>query len=249
LDGQALLEVQHASVAFGAVRAVEDVSIRLARGERHALLGTNGAGKTTLFNAITGEIALSRGRILYRGQDITRCNTPRRARMGISRTFQTSLTFSDRTVRENLLVAVNGSTGPRFGLGPWRRLEPQMRVVEETAARFSLAHLLERQVAALSYGEQREVEIAMALAARSDLLLLDEPAAGLAPHARQHLLRLLGELPRSVTMLFVEHDMDVALSLADRVSVMCDGAVVASGTPGEIRNNPLVRDIYLGITA
>jgi branched-chain amino acid transport system ATP-binding protein len=246
LEGTALLEVHGASVAFGAVRAVQDVSLSLRRGERHALLGTNGAGKTTLFNAITGEIPVSKGRILFNGRDVTRAKAHARARLGISRTFQTSLTFSDRTVRENLFTAVSGARGPRFGLRPWRGLHTHLRAVDQAAARFGLGPVLERTVATLSYGEQREVEIAMALCAGADLLLLDEPAAGLAPHARQHLVRVLRELPRDVTMLFVEHDMDVALSLADTVTVMKDGAVVAGGTPDEIRASRVVREMYLG---
>lgn len=241
-----LLEVLEASVAFGAVRAVQDVSLSLRQGERHALLGTNGAGKTTLFNAITGEIPLSNGRILFRGRDVTSMATHARARLGISRTFQTSLTFWDRTVGENLLIAVSGAGGPRFGLRAWRGLQGHLRAVDQAADRFGLRPVLERTVATLSYGEQREVEIAMALCAGADLLLLDEPAAGLAPHARQHLVRVLREVSRDVTMLFVEHDMDVALSLADTVTVMKDGVVVAAGTPEQIRTSPRVREMYLG---
>jgi branched-chain amino acid transport system ATP-binding protein len=244
-----ILAVQGASVVFGALRAVDDVSIRLAPGERHGLLGTNGAGKTTLFNAITGEVRLSSGAISFRGRDISALSTHARARLGVARTFQSSLTFGDLSVRENLMVAVAGSRGPRFGLRPWRGLTTHLDAVLEAAQRFGLEPVLDREVATLSYGQQREVEVAMAFVSNAELLLLDEPAAGLAPHARQRLISVLRALPRSVTILFVEHDMDVALSLADRVSVMRDGVVVSSGTPEQIRRDPLVREIYLGRAA
>jgi branched-chain amino acid transport system ATP-binding protein len=241
-----LLSVQDASVMFGAVRAVERVSLALAAGERHGLLGTNGAGKTTLFNAITGEVSLAAGTISFRGKDISKLRTHRRARLGIARTFQTSLTFADRTVEENLLVAVLGSRGPRLGLRPRRGYAEHVEAVRSCAERFALGDVLGEPVGTLSYGRQREVEIAMAFAFDAELLLLDEPAAGMSPQARRQLVDLLRDLPRSVTILFVEHDMDVALSLADRVSVMRDGSVVATGTPDEIRRNTLVREIYLG---
>lgn len=241
-----ILSVRNASVAFGAVHAVNNVSLELAPGERYGLIGTNGAGKTTLFNAITGEVSLTTGAIAFRGQDISRVPTYARARHGIARTFQTSLTFSDRTVRENLLVAVTGCRGPHFGLRRWWRHRAHLQTVEACAARFALDGVLDQPVATLSYGDQREVEIAMAFASNAALLLLDEPAAGMSPQSRRRLLGVLRELPRTVTMLFVEHDMDVALSLADRISVMRDGVIVASGTPEQIRANTLVREIYLG---
>jgi branched-chain amino acid transport system ATP-binding protein len=242
----AVLTIANAAVVFGALRAVDGVSLMLTEGERHGLIGTNGAGKTTLFNAITGEVPLAAGSVAYRGRDISRLRPHVRARLGIGRTFQTSLTFLDRTVRENLLVAVTGSRGPRFGLRLRRAHREHLAAADAVAQRFVLADVLDARVDTLSYGRQREVEIAMALASAADLLLLDEPAAGLSPQSRQHLLGVLRALPRTVTMLFVEHDMDVALSLADRLSVMRDGTIAASGTPAEIRANALVREIYLG---
>ena len=241
-----ILTVQDVSISFGAVRAVNGVSLALAPGERHALLGTNGAGKTTLFNAISGEVPLTAGGIAFKGSDISRLRPHQRARLGIGRTFQTSLTFADRSVEDNLRVAVMGSRGPRFSVRPWRHHREQVEAARACAARFRLDEVLAQPVATLSYGQQRELEIAMALAGEPELLLMDEPAAGMSPQGRGRLVEILRGLPRRITMLFVEHDMDVALSLADRITVMRDGAVVASGTPSDIRANPLVREIYLG---
>lgn len=243
-----ILTVKDVSISFGAVRAVHRVSLALEPGERHALLGTNGAGKTTLFNAISGEVSLSSGSIAFKGRDVSRLRTFQRARLGIGRTFQTSLTFGDRSVEDNLRVAVMGRRGPRFGIRPWRRYAAQVESARSYAARFRLDEVLDQAVGTLSYGQQRELEIAMALAGEPELLLMDEPAAGMSPQGRGRLVEILRGLPRSITMLFVEHDMDVALSLADRITVMRDGAVVASGTPSDIRANPLVREIYLGGT-
>lgn len=241
-----ILAIREASISFGAVRAVNGVSLALAPGERHALLGTNGAGKTTLFNAISGEVPLTSGGIAFKGSDISRLRPHQRARLGIGRTFQTSLTFADRSVEDNLRVAVMGSRGPRFGLRPWGAYRPQVEAARVSAARFGLDEVLAQPVGTLSYGQQRELEIAMALAGEPELLLMDEPAAGMSPQGRGRLVEVLRGLPRSITMLFVEHDMDVALSLADRITVMRDGAVVAVGTPSDIRANPLVRELYLG---
>ncbi|QCN99389.1 ABC transporter ATP-binding protein (plasmid) [Azospirillum argentinense] len=241
-----ILTVQDVSISFGAVRAVNGVSLALAPGERHALLGTNGAGKTTLFNAISGEVPLTAGGIAFKTRDISRLRPHQRARLGIGRTFQTSLTFADRSVEDNLRVAVMGSRGPRFSVRPWRHHRKQVEAARACAARFRLDEVMDQPVGTLSYGQQRELEIAMALAGEPELLLMDEPAAGMSPQGRGRLVEILRGLPRRITMLFVEHDMDVALSLADRITVMRDGAVVASGTPSDIRANPLVREIYLG---
>jgi branched-chain amino acid transport system ATP-binding protein len=243
---QALLGIDAVAVQFGALRAVDDVSLNLGLGERHALLGTNGAGKTTLFNAISGTARISRGRITYKGRDISGMPVYRRARLGIGRTFQMSLSFADRTVAENIRVALSARLGPRFGLKPWPRYRRISEITAGCLAAFQLEAVAGETVGSLSYGQQREVEIAMALASEPELLLLDEPAAGLAPQARRQLVQRLQALPRHVTLLFVEHDMDVALTLADRVTVMRDGRIVATGTPDAIRRNPDVRDMYLG---
>lgn len=241
-----LLDIDGIEVQFGAVRPVDDVSLSLDLGERHALLGTNGAGKTTLFNAISGSVHVSRGHVTFKGRDISGLSVHQRARLGIGRTFQTSLNFADRTVLENLRVSASAKFGPRFGLLTWRKQRALSGMVSKYLASFQLEAVANEPVGLLSYGQQREVEIAMALATEPELLLLDEPAAGLSPVARGELVQRLKALPRNVTLLFVEHDMDVALTLADRVTVMRDGKIVATGTPDEIRNNTIVRDMYLG---
>jgi branched-chain amino acid transport system ATP-binding protein len=241
-----LLEIDAVDVQYGSVRVVDGVSLRLALGERHALLGTNGAGKSTLFNAITGTVRPCSGRIAYKGRDLTGISVHGRARLGMGRTFQTSLSFADRSVAENLRVAMAGRCGPRLGLRFWRHYTGLAERTARCMADFELEAIAQELVGTLSYGQQREVEIAMALAGGPELLLLDEPAAGLSPQARGGLVRRLQALPRSVTLLFVEHDMDVALSLADRVTVMRDGRVVATGSPADIRRDPVVREMYLG---
>lgn len=244
--GDTILALQNVCIRYGTIRVVKDVSLSLRTGERHALLGTNGAGKTTLFNVISGEVPLATGRISFQGQDISGIKAFRRARLGIARTFQTSLSFGDRCVRENVRVAVLANQSPMFSLRPWpwpRHLENR---VTAALQEFDLVTVAERPVNELSYGQQREIELCMALVGRPDLLLLDEPAAGMSPEGRKELTRRLEALPRSISMLFVEHDMDVALRLADRVTVMRDGEIVATGTPEEIRCNAVVKEIYLG---
>ncbi|MEJ1127656.1 ABC transporter ATP-binding protein [Variovorax sp. CCNWLW225] len=245
-DKAALLEIDKVCVQFGAVRAVSDVSLRIPAGGRHALLGTNGAGKSTLFNAICGTVPVSAGDVRFQGIRLAHLAVHARARLGIGRTFQTSLCFGDRSVADNLRVALAGRAGPRFGLNAWPTYGAIGERLENVLERFALKPVSELPVGSLSYGQQREVEIAMALAAEPTLLLLDEPAAGMSPSGRVELLGRLRALPRSVTLLFVEHDMDVALALADEVTVMRDGQVVASGTPEQIRSNELVREMYLG---
>lgn len=241
-----ILEVSCACIQYGSIRVVNDVSLSLHKGERHALLGTNGAGKTSLFNGISGEVPLSAGRISFQGREIGGLKAYQRARLGIGRTFQTSLSFGDRSVRENMRVSLWGTWRSHFAWKAWSRIPDVERRVNEALLEYALAGIAEQAVNELSYGQQREVELCMALIGKPDLLLLDEPAAGMSPQGRKELVRRLETLPRSVSMLFVEHDMDVALRLADRVTVMRDGTIVATGTPDEICANPVVKEIYLG---
>lgn len=243
---QSILEVSGVSIQYGVIRVVNGVSLALQAGERHALLGTNGAGKTTLFNAISGEVPLAAGSIAYRGKDVSRLKSYQRARLGIGRTFQTSLSFGDRSVRENMRVSLLGARGADFGIRLWSRMPDMERQVQQSLEEFDLLPVAEQPVNELSYGQQREVELCMTLIGKPDLLLLDEPAAGMSPQGRKELVSRLERLPREITILFVEHDMDVALRLADRVTVMRDGVIVACGTPDEIRVNPVVKEIYLG---
>lgn len=243
---QSILEVSDVCIQYGTIRVVDGVSLALQAGERHALLGTNGAGKTTLFNAISGAVPLAAGSICYRGREVSRLRSYQRARLGIGRTFQTSLSFGDRSVRENMRVALLGARGAGFGIRLWSHMPEMEQQVQQALAEFDLLPVAEQPVNELSYGQQREIELCIALIGKPDLLLLDEPAAGMSPQGRKELVSRLERLPREITILFVEHDMDVALRLADRVTVMRDGVIVASGTPDEIRINPVVKEIYLG---
>ncbi len=240
------LAIEGVGRRFGALHAVRDVPIKVAAGERRAILGANGAGKTTLFNLVAGDIPPSQGRILMFGRDVTGLRVEKRVRNGLRRTYQTSLMFAGLTVRQSLFLAVRGVTGGRMSaLRPARRLA-EMAAGERLAERLHLAHVLDTPCGALSHGERRQLELAMALAGEPRLLLLDEPAAGLSPREREMLLKLLLDLPRAVTLVMIEHDMDIALRAVDQVSVMHNGRLVAEGTPREIENDRTVHDIYMG---
>ena len=231
---------------FGALAAVRDVSFDVAPGERRAVLGPNGAGKTTLFNTICGDFPPTAGRIEFFGTDITALRPYQRTRLGIGRTYQTSLLFNGLTVLDNLFVAVRGLKPNRFSFLRPGRGDASMAKARELAERMRLSHLLQSEVVNLSHGQRRQLEVGMALAGDPRLLMLDEPAAGLSPGDRPELLRLLRELPRSLTLILIEHDMDIALPAADIVTVMKDGEVVVEATPDLIESNPVVQAIYLG---
>jgi branched-chain amino acid transport system ATP-binding protein len=231
---------------FGGVQAVRDVDLDVPHGERRAILGPNGAGKTTLFNVIAGEFPPTGGVVEFRGADVTRLPSRRRARLGLARTFQTSRLFHGLTVEDNLFLALTGVGGGRlrpFHVPSDRERRERCRAA---AAHVGLDDRLGVLVGGLSHGEQRQLEIAMALAPGPALLMLDEPAAGLARAERRLLTQLLLELPRDVTLLLIEHDMDVALRVAERVTMMHEGHVIVEGTPAEIRANELVHELYLG---
>lgn len=231
---------------FGALAAVRDVTLDIAHGERRAILGPNGAGKTTLFNLICGDFLPTSGTIELFGEDITHLPAHQRARRGIGRTYQTSLLFAGLTVLENLYIAVRGAKAGRFSLLVPRPSDPDRAKARALAERIRLAHVADRPVADLSHGQRRQLEVGMALACDPRLLMLDEPAAGLSAAERPELNRLLKELPRDLTLILIEHDMDVALPNADLVTVMKDGAVVVENTPDRIQDDPLVYEIYLG---
>ena len=196
---------------FGALQAVAGVSMTVATGERRAILGPNGAGKTTLFNLICGEFPPSTGRVWLRGADITRLKAYQRARAGIGRTYQNSLLFDGLTVLDNLHLAVRATRRWRFSILRPRRGDQHVAAARRAAERVRLDHVLGRPVASLSHGQRRQLELGMALASEPRLLMLDEPAAGLSPGDPPELLRLLQELPRSLTLILIEHDMDIAL--------------------------------------
>ena len=229
---------------FGALAAVGNVTLSVAPGERRAVLGPNGAGKTTLFNLICGDFPPTSGRVELFGQDITALPPHHRARNGVGRTYQTSLLFNGLSVEDNLVIAVRGAKAGRFS---WALPAAGDRAkARQLAERVRLSHLLGTEVASLSHGQRRQLEVGMALACDPRLLMLDEPAAGLSPLERPELLKLMKDLPRSITLVVIEHDMDIALPVADIVTVMKDGEVVVEGAPDTIENDPTVQAIYLG---
>jgi branched-chain amino acid transport system ATP-binding protein len=231
---------------FGALQAVKDVTFDVMPGERRVVLGPNGAGKTTLFNVICGDFPPTAGSIVFFGTDITRLKPHQRTRLGIGRTYQTSLLFNGLSVLENLFVAVRGLQPNRFSFRRPRRDDAAVVAARALADRMRLSHCEEVEVVNLSHGQRRQLEVGMALAGNPKLLMLDEPAAGLSPGDRPELVNLLKELPRDLTLILIEHDMDVALPIADIVTVMKDGAVMVEATPDKIESDPQVQAIYLG---
>jgi branched-chain amino acid transport system ATP-binding protein len=239
------LLLEDVSRRFGALAAVRPMTFSVPAGERRALLGANGAGKTTLFNVIAGDLRPSTGSVRMFGRDVTRLPTHRRIRLGMRRTYQTSLLFAGLTVRQCLFLAARGVGRGRFALGS-AEASPDMREADRIAERIGLSAMRRVKAGELSHGEARQLELGMATAGQPRLLLLDEPAAGLSAVERHCVLALLRDLPRSLTLVMIEHDMEMALQAADRVSVMHNGSLIAEGTPGEIAADPHVHDIYMG---
>jgi len=231
---------------FGALRAVDAVSLSVAAGEKYAILGSNGGGKTTLFNAITGDFPPTEGRIEFFGEDITTLPPHERIRKGLRRTYQSSLLFRDLSVRDNVFLAVRGVASGRFGFSRPRARHPSQRATADLLERTRLVHLAETRVADLAHGQQRQLEIAMALAGAPRLILFDEPAAGLSPAERRELVALLRSLPAHMSFVLIEHDLDIALRVVERVTVMHNGRVLRTGTPSEIENDAQVQAIYMG---
>jgi branched-chain amino acid transport system ATP-binding protein len=243
----AILTFRDVLVAFGALRAVDGITLTVPRGERRAIIGPNGAGKTTLFNAATGILRPTGGRIVFDGADITKLPPYRRARLGISRTFQITNLFPTLAVIDNLALAVRGLTRRKFSLfGAPALLSDEARRVEHALRAVRLTERAGALVKELSYGEQRQLEIALALVAAPSMLLLDEPAAGLSPSERAMVGDIIRALPRELTILLIEHDMDLALGLVDRVTCMHEGRIIAEEEPDTIRRNALVQEVYLG---
>jgi len=242
----AALETAGLSKTFGGVIATNGLSLRLAEGARHALIGPNGAGKTTFVNLLTGVLAPTAGRIFLYGEEITGMSPWRRVRRGLARTFQVTQLFADMTPRETIGLAV----AERLGVGgdPWRSAGRRDIAVEVAAivSRFGLADVAGEPASKLPYGKRRLLEIGIAFACRPRVLLLDEPAAGVPEAERQQLLATLAALPRDVTVLLIEHDMDLVFSFADRISVLVNGGLCAEGSADEIASDPRVRAVYLG---
>jgi branched-chain amino acid transport system ATP-binding protein len=233
--------------AFGGLRVTSAVSLSVEPGERRLIIGPNGAGKTTLFNLITGELRADSGRILLFGRDLTNVATRRRAHLGLARTYQIITLFPGETLARNVTLSLLGLSHLRWN--PIIRLDGQRHLLErarETLARVGLDHLADRPVAQTSYGERRRVEIAMALAQNPRVLLLDEPFAGLSVEERRDVLSLIDSIPRDVTVVMIEHDMDVALEFAERITLMHFGQVIVEGTRAEVVQHPRTREIYLG---
>ena len=229
------------------MRAVDAVSLAVRPGERRALIGPNGAGKTTLFNLIAGTIPLSTGSIHVFGRDVTATAPHQRAALGVARTFQINNLFPALTVLENCLLAVQALTPTKFSM--LRPLEGYSTLADHARTTLGLVGLADRgdaTVRNLSHGEQRQLEIALALAGRPRVLLLDEPTAGLSPAESQHMARLLRTLDPAMTVLMIEHDMDIALEMAEHVTVLHYGRVIADGLRDTVKADPLVREIYLG---
>ena len=243
----AALSLAGLSKEFGGLRAVDGVSLEVAPGERRAIIGPNGAGKTTLFSLISGETRPSRGRISLFGRDVTRFAPHRRAGLGLARTYQITNLFPRLTALENCLLAVQALTGAKFHLHrAIRRYPAFFERARAVLAAVGLGEQADEVVRNLSHGEQRQLEVALALAGSPRLLLLDEPTAGLSPAESHAMTALLKRLDPAMTVLVIEHDMDVAFALTDRITVLHYGKVVADGLSGEVKANALVQEIYLG---
>jgi branched-chain amino acid transport system ATP-binding protein len=241
------LAVTSLTKAFGGLRVTAGVNLHIAVGERRLIIGPNGAGKTTLFNLITGEIAPDSGSIELMGRDITRAACRRRAHLGMARTYQIITLFPHDTILRNVTLALLGLSPLRWNA--FLDLDRQQHLMDrarEALTRVGLEAIAERPLAQTSYGERRRVEIAMALAQNPKVLLLDEPFAGLSIDERRDVQKLLAAIPRDVTIVMIEHNMDVALDFADHITLLHFGEVIVEGTRGEVVADPRTREVYLG---
>jgi branched-chain amino acid transport system ATP-binding protein len=244
---EALLEVEGLSKRFGGVVASDDISFKIPKGELHAIIGPNGAGKTTLITQLAGELRPDAGHIHFAGSDVTALPTYRRSQLGLARSFQITSLFLDFTALDNVALAVQAHAGHSFHFWRAARTQPALREPARAAlARVGLAERADTLVSRLSHGEHRQLEIAMALATGPRMLLLDEPMAGMGPDESARMVALLRELKRELTILLIEHDMEAVFALADRITVLVYGRIIACGTPEEIRANAEVRQAYLG---
>jgi branched-chain amino acid transport system ATP-binding protein len=243
----ALLEVDGVSKRFGGVIASDAISLAVPQGELHAIIGPNGAGKTTLIGQLAGEIVPDAGRIRFEGHDITALPIFRRSQLGLARSFQVTSLFVDFTALDNVALAVQAHAGHSFRFWRDARSDPELRTPARAAlARVGLAGRGDVIVSNLSHGEHRQLEIAMALATTPRMLLLDEPMAGMGPEESARMVKALRELKRELTILLIEHDMEAVFALADRITVLVYGRIIASGPPEAIRANAEVRQAYLG---
>jgi branched-chain amino acid transport system ATP-binding protein len=242
-----LLQVTNLAKRFEGIVATDNLTLDVAAGELHAVIGPNGAGKTTLIGQLGGQVTPDSGRIRFAGNDITALPIHRRCRLGLARTFQIASLFLDLSVLDNVALAVQAHAGHSFRFWRDARSEPELRQPARTAlARVGLAQRADLPASALSHGEHRQLELAMALAGQPRMLLLDEPMAGLGPEESARIIEMLRALKRDLTILLVEHDMEAVFALADRITVLVYGRVIASGTPEAVRANEEVRRAYLG---
>lgn len=242
-----LLRADGLSRFFGGLKAVEGVSLAMTQGELHAVIGTNGAGKSTLINLLSGELPPSAGKVELLGADITRWSQPRRARAGLGRSYQRNTIFTPFTVRENCRLAAQARwQKPWNWFTPARDCPDAAAAAQDALTRAGLSAVAEHVAGALSHGQKRQLEIAMCLASNPRVLLLDEPLAGMGAEETERMLALLGELKQGHAILLVEHDMDAVFRVADRITVMVNGRVIASGSPAEVRANREVQLAYLG---
>ena len=243
----AILEMIGLAKRFGGIVAAADVTLAVEKGARHALIGPNGAGKTTVINLLSGVLTPSAGRILLEGRDITALDAHERVRLGMARTFQINQLFFDLTPLESIGLVVSERLDA--GADWWRPVGRKAALIDEIAEiveRFRLADVMYERTAILPYGKQRLLEIALAFACRPRVLLLDEPAAGVPEAERQELLATIAALPAGVTVLLIEHDMDLVFSFADRISVLVNGALFVDGAPEDVARDPRVKAVYLG---
>ena len=242
-----ILETKDLQHSFGPLKVIFGVDLRIAAGERHAVIGPNGAGKTTLFNTITGTYVPTKGQVLFKGEDITGYPPHKLARIGVGRSFQITSTFSNLTAFQNIRLAILAKDGIRFNL--FQKVDKMQKVTDETDAMLKRINLYEdrnTKASALSYGKSRALEISMALATDPELVLLDEFAAGMSKEETQDAVALIRKLTEGKTVVLIEHDMDVVFSIADRITVLHYGKILATGKPADIRNNQSVKDAYLG---
>ena len=242
------LQIDNVDVRFGGLQVLTMCRVSVEAGEKRAIIGPNGAGKTTLFNVISGIIKPSAGRVLSFGQDITRSPAHVRASLGLARTFQITNLFTNLSVLENILLGLQALTSTKWVF--YRTASSFTELIDNAVSlleRWGLEDKKDQPVRSLSHGEQRQLEIILALASRPKILLLDEPTQGLSTAETALVVPMVRSLDPSTTVLFIEHDMDVAFQMADRITVLCYGSVLAEGTEGEIRGNPSVAEVYLGL--
>jgi len=242
-----MLDVRNLNKSFGALHVTKDVSMRLEKGERRVVLGPNGAGKTTLFNLLAGSLKPDSGQIRLDGALVSSLSVEQRARMGMSRSYQKNNLFESLTVRENLALAITTAKGLTISPLRHHHADPEVReTIDEVASQVGLRDKLDMPVRGASYGNRRQLEVGLALATRPKMLLMDEPTSGVGPNMIDAFHKLLKTLPRDLTILIIEHDLDLGFDVADRITVLNYGEVVFEGAPEETKASPVVKEIYLG---